>query len=39
LLVYNNYSIGIWSQNPLNPVLSAKHIKQDKEIINKSSEE
>jgi hypothetical protein len=36
LLVYNNYAIGIWSQNPLNPVLTAKPIKV-KGIIDKTS--
>jgi hypothetical protein len=38
MLVYNNYLAGVYSQNPLNPVLNAKPIKL-REIINKSSKE
>lgn len=27
VLVYNNYNIGVWSQNPLNPVFTSNPIK------------
>jgi hypothetical protein len=38
MLVYNNYLAGVYSKNPLNPVLTAKPIKV-REIINESSKE
>jgi hypothetical protein len=38
LLVYNNYKAEVYSQNPLNPVLTAKHIK-GRQILNNSSKQ